>query len=64
MEGRTVLSVPVMVVVFVLGDVIDNNGTKPRGRERGKLEEFVVGSRAAAEETSSHRNCRAFICLT
>jgi len=27
------LSVAVMVITFVRRDVIDNNGTKPRGRE-------------------------------
>jgi len=62
---ETVLSVAVavMVITCVLRDVMDNNGEKPRGRGRGKLEELCVGSRAAAEETSSPRNPTAFICL-
>jgi len=52
-----------MMMVCVLRDVIDNSGEKTRGRERSKLEELWVGSRAAAEETSFRRDPPAFICL-
>jgi len=57
------VAVAVMVIACVLRGVMDNGGEKPRGREWCKLKKLCVGSRAAAEETSSHRNHPAFICL-
>ena len=62
-EARAGVSMAVMAMVWVLRDVIDYKCTKPRGSERGKLGELSVESRAAAEETKSRRNPRAFICL-
>lgn len=56
------MSVAVIVIVCVLWDAMDNNGTELRGREGDKLEEFGVESRAAAEETNSRCNPRVFIC--
>jgi hypothetical protein len=60
-EGVGLLVAVMMIVCSVR--VVDNNGTGPRGREGGRLKELEVVSRTAAEETSSHRNPRAFIRL-
>lgn len=60
MEVGAGLSEAVMVMVCVLRDVVENKGTKPRGRERGN---FVWGVAQRLKKPNPRRNPRAFICL-